>query len=834
MATEDGNAKRELVLPAGEYALIMDMSKGTVSVAVGPHQKSLTANSEVTMSLDPETDRLVQCSIGDSTRRFTTAKQGQYVILENPAPEGRTPQIGAMTATIDLNMGFRVNLPGPTTFPLWPMQRAKVIDAHILRTDQYLVVSIVDEAGATANKGKGFTYRAKSEPEAEGPLEQDHPITLGHRFIVRGTEVSCYIPPTGYEVIPEVVDGKTSYELTAVSLERLEYCTLLDEGGGCRIEKGPAVVFPSPTETFVAETAPDGTKITKFKAIELDNVKGIHVKVTEDYIEDDGTQRKEGDELFITGSDQRIYFPRREHSIIRYGQKSIITYGISIPVGEGRYVLDRIVGGVTLVEGPQTFLPNPIHQVITRRALTATEVRLFYPGNSEVEAVNRVLRDQSTENLGDPDEYLKPEKGEDRGGYRSRALVSETVGGGTSSFDRGTSYTPPRTVILNSKFEGAVKIDVWPGFAIMVTNGKGDRKVVVGPSRTLLQYDETLHRFSLSTGTPKTDDRLVEGVYLQVIANTVSDEVVVETIDLCKLKLTVSYRVNFEGDSKERWFNVSNYVALLTSTLRSMLRKVAKQHRITEFLSKAADIVRDAILGAQVPGGERVGRVFRENGMRVYDMDVLSVEVCDREISRIIGSEQLAVFNHELELAGCTRQRETALAKAETEKMEIETRLQVLSLQLQAKESELKQNAQIQKLQIESTAGNKALEEKLRQERAVLEMATQQKIADIEVEIDETKIKLEELRNTIDVVDLKQRTDIEVAAYKAQMEALGDKLPEALIHLGNNSLMEAMSRNLSVQTMLGGNNLAEVFQNAVGKGQLGDIAKRLFAPEEAR
>jgi hypothetical protein len=37
----------------------------------------------------------------------------------------------------------------------------------------------------------------------------------------------------------------------AVTLERLEYCILLDENGNKRFIQGPAVVFPAPTETFV-------------------------------------------------------------------------------------------------------------------------------------------------------------------------------------------------------------------------------------------------------------------------------------------------------------------------------------------------------------------------------------------------------------------------------------------------------------------------------------------------------------------------------------------------------------------------------------------------------
>lgn len=50
----------------------------------------------------------------------------------------------------------------------------------------------------------------------------------------------------------------------AVTLERLEYCILLDEDGNKRFIEGPDVVFPEPTERFVEKNG-----FRKFKAIEL-------------------------------------------------------------------------------------------------------------------------------------------------------------------------------------------------------------------------------------------------------------------------------------------------------------------------------------------------------------------------------------------------------------------------------------------------------------------------------------------------------------------------------------------------------------------------------------
>lgn len=831
MADDRDRKDTTLILPAGEQALVMDASKGTVSIVVGPYQKSLTAGSEISMKFDRLLDRMVSCSISESTMRFPTARQGQYIVLLNPAKDNVHPQLGAITTTADLLMGQRIHIPGPVSFPIWAMQQADVVDGHVLRTDQYLIVEVYDAEMAQKNRDQGFTFRDKKaeSTEAQGDvaaqraeLTKSLPTTLGHRFIVKGTEVSFYIPPTGYQVVPEIIDGVSNYVRTAVSLERLEYCTLLDENGGRRIEIGPAVVFPTPTETFITEALTDGSGRfnTKFRAIELDEIKGIHVKVTQDYIEDDEakTERKRGDELFITGKEQLIYFPRPEHSIISYGN-SVVKFGIAIPAGEARYVLNRKEGSVKLVEGPITFLPNPILEVIAQRILTPSEAHLFYPGNQAAAQLNDLLREKSTSSTM-PLTYgsQRPEET-----FRSARLVSSTPGGGAPTFDRGDTYTPPRTVVLGSKFDGAVKIEIWPGYAVQVVNGKGERRVVVGPSTIMLQYDETLHRFGLSTGTPKTDKALVEGVYLQVTANSVSDRVEVETGDLCRFSLSLSYRVNFAVTHKDKWFNVSNYVGLLVTTLRSMLRKAAKNYGVAEFQQRATDIIRDLILKtAPAEGGQRPGMTFEENGMHVYDVDVLEVTVQDQNVLTMITRDRIEQLQHEMTLASLHRRRKAALETAAGEEEAIQTKIKLAIEQAKADTFSATAEAEVE-----------ALKQKLAAELEKSRAESDKVLAEINSEIELKNLELQKLKDAARLEALQKEIGIEVEAYKARMGAIDGKLAEALIHVGNAELMEHLSKNLSIQQILGGDNLVDVFQKAVGNTTVGDALKKFMAGKPA-
>ena len=53
----------------------------------------------------------------------------------------------------------------------------------------------------------------------------------------------------------------------------------------------------------------------------------------------------QGDEIFITGKETAIYFPREEHSLVRYDGKDK-HFAVAIPAGEARYVMNRKTGEI--------------------------------------------------------------------------------------------------------------------------------------------------------------------------------------------------------------------------------------------------------------------------------------------------------------------------------------------------------------------------------------------------------------------------------------------------------------------------------------------------------
>jgi major vault protein len=831
MANTDSMGRdRDLVLAPGEFAFVLDTTKGLINTIVGPNKTSMS-NTDQPVVWDKTTRRFGRCETDKAIQIDTIAPEGFYVALYNPAETH--PREASSLPSVALQVGHRINVPGPIRFPLWPGQRADVIKGHHLRSNQYLLAQVYNDAAATENwktavlKPQGDSTIVKPQGEGEKPPVTPPAATVveprvfvpGQLLIIKGTDVAFFIPPTGVKVVPE--GGVFVRE--AVTLERLEYCILLDEDGNKRYVQGPNVVFPEPTEQFVVK---EGQR--KFKAIDLNETTGIYVKVIADY-DEGGAHHKAGDELFITGKEQAIYYQREEHSVIRYGDQTK-HYAVAVPSGEGRYVLDRSSGVVSLIKGPTMLLCDPRRQVIIRRVLAEGTAKLWYPGNEKILEVNKALAAMTA--AADPSQYEIGRVGA-TANYMSLTSTdssrSRTIAGDT--FSRGTTFTPPRTITLDTKYEGAVAIAVWTGYAVLKINKTGRRSVVEGPENILLEYDETLAPLELSTGTPKNDTNLLRTVYLRVHNNKVSDKISVETKDLVKLDVSVSYRVNFEGDDKEKWFAVENYVKLLSDHMRSLIRNVVKRHGVESFYGGAIDIIRDAVLGAvpmePVPIGgtakPRPGRPFTENGMRVYDLEILDVTITSKEVGAMLGKAQMDAIQSALRIA--SEERELAITKrSETIRREIvetkaETTVQAaissgreLTARIELKLAEVTATAEVESKRLTALAE----EQKLHNDVSELERASQQATDDLRIATLSKEIEAEIKRWVGESEQIVKRAG-----------AITPQLAVALTTFADSSLVEKISIALAPMAAANGISAADVLAKLFGGTAFGDVMTQL-------
>ena len=787
--------QKDLVLSINEYAYVLDRTKGNVSCWVGPAKTSLSTSDEMVVFNENTKAFEPARNYYEATKLFTTAPENWYVILKNPTENNSHPRPGTANNLPDnIQIGRKVNIRGPVSFPLYPGQMAKVIRGHALRTNQYLLARVYEAAAASQSQGEML--------DAEGnKIEKTEKYVNGQILVIKGTEVSFYIPPTGIEVIPRDGDSRKGYVREAVTLERLEYCILKDEDGNKRYVHGPEVVFPEPTETFV--TSPKGGYV--FRAMELSPISGLYVKVIAEYKDEDGTNHPVGEEMFITGNDQMIYYPRPEHAIINYDGK-LMHHAIAIPEGEGRYVMNRLTGEINTVRGPAMYLPDPRTEVVVKRKLTEKQCDMWFPGNNDALAYNLALNEKAVEksvakgtaNYANMDAFCF-----------STADTATTLANleAKANISRGTSYSKPRTITLDTKYEGVVAIDIWTGYAVNVISKDGTRKVVCGPQTVLLDYDQTLEVLTMSTGKPKTTDNCIQTVYLRHENNKVSDIINVETKDFVKCAVKVSYCVDFDTKLMDKWFNVENYVKFMCDRIRSEAKRAVKKYTIEEFYNNYSTIIHDIAICADrevADGDTRIGRYFPENGMYVHDCEVLSLSV-ENSIAKLLTAHQEEMVQKSLELSDAEKRVQVAEKLAEAEKKEQELRTQQLLNKM-----ELNRKEALHKLEIQAEINRQNEAEKVAAKEAERDM---QVLIDA---INDAKLARDVKNAEFELSAKKAAADLEVAkqnAYTANvgkiMASIAPELIAAMTSTSNAQLMETVAKAMSPVAMARGESVAE-------------------------
>lgn len=796
--------QKDLVLSINEYAYVLDKTKGNVSCWVGPVKTSLSTSDEL-VRFNERTKQFEGSSYDKAVSLFTTAPENWYVILKNPAENDKHPAPGTANSLPDnVNIGKKINIRGPVSFALYPGQMAKVIRGHALRTNQYLLARVYEADAANHNQGEVIDAKGN---KVENTVTN---CVNGQILVIKGTEISFYIPPTGIEVIPIENNPQKGYVREAVTLERLEYCILKDENGNKRYVHGPEVVFPKPTETFV--TSPKGGVV--FKAIELSKISGIYVKVIAEYTDEKKVHHPVGEEMFITGADQMIYYPRPEHAIINYDNK-VMHHAIAIPEGEGRYIMDRLTGEIKTIKGPAMYLPDPRTEVVVRRKLTPNQCHLWYPGNGDVLAYNESLNEKSVEkSLRANSKSVSADSFWNTMGiscsYLNEAVTTLSDIEASASVSRGTSYTKPRTITLDNKYEGVVSVDVWTGYAVDVISKSGERKVVCGPQTILLDYDQTLEALELSTGRPKNTNRTIKTVYLRHESNKVTDLIEVETKDFVKATVKISYCVNFDKKLQDKWFNIDNYVKYLCDRERSLIKKYVKNYTIDEFYQNYSSIVHDIAVdninkneGCE-DTGRPWGRYFEENGMYVYDAEVLSLEV-QRDIEELLTEHQYEMVKKNLELADAEKNVQIAEALIEAEK----------------KEQELRYDKTVNKLELQKLESEKkiAMQAELNRAQEAERMAAKQAEADLQVLID--KVHDAQLAREQAEADQRQKNAEAAAALEKQkqdayadtvskiMASIGPDLVAAMTTKSNEDMLSAVTEAMAPYAIAKGESIAQ-------------------------
>lgn len=289
--------------------------------------------------------------------------------------------------------------------------------------------------------------------------------------------------------------------------------------------------------------------------------------------------------------------------------------------------------------------------------------------------------------------------------------------------------------------------------------------------------------------------------------NQVSDIVDVVTKDMVGAQIKLSYRVNFVGEPA-KWFLVENYVKFMTDHARSLLCNAAKRHTIEQLNAGYIDIVRDTILGASGEGG-RKGRMFEENGVLIYDVEVSHLTIGDAHIGRLLSEMQQAAVRQALEVAG--RERDLAATK----------RIEVIEREIADQKDETAQHLHEQEKSA-LTRQKTILEEKLKvqeeNEKAkdtanTAQLARERAGAEQRLELDE---KVQEQRI--------KELEAEVKAVVDKAKAIGPDLIAALQAFGDQKIAGDLAKAISPLAILGGESVTDVLAKILKDTAIGDVA----------
>jgi len=711
--------------------------------------------------------------------------------------------------------------------------------------------------------------------EGEAGIGEARKFRMGELIIVQGDQYSFFIPCHGAEVVPwytmEDTEKKTPlYIRPACTLQNLQYCILQDENGTEDYVYGPQVVFPKSTERFWTDA--DGRR--KFEFVELiDKNCGIHLKVVSEFTEgggdgDDGTTYGVGDELWITGENTPIFKPRKQLRCIEYGEGNQLHFGTLVPEEQGRYILDKEAGVIEIREGGQIIICDPRTETIVRRPLTNDQCDLWYPGNEAVKAYNRKLREAESEEgkgvsevafataTGQPpsptvrkrrlpstqkgaletlgagmptrdmsDALSRPEGATTWEDQRyldaeEEAAQTESTGGAGSvpgAFKRRTTHTPPRAITIGSgddPYAGVPRILPWSKNTVQVVKANGERETKVDGAAYLMGFTEDLQALCLSQDTPKgVNAAKKRTVYLQYENNRVKDQFEAITADGVKVTIAVDYRIDFDIEQKDKWFDVIDYVELAYVRMRSVLTTAVRTVDIETFYGRGQEMIRDFVLG--FPGAEKVGDPapelpeedevgakpprpgfpFADNGMCITDCDVQPLELEDKELQEKLDDLQQQIIESNVAIAASTKNLAATTELEDLKRQLLAQRDKTAVAENDLALANLQRELQQAVARVESTqAEEEARLQIITAQQAILDKEAAAELARTKAESDQA-LAAKETENGL----AKAMLEAETAASTAIAASFKDGLGEIAAALSDGRNMEVLAQAFNVQ-----------------------------------
>ncbi|MBZ5714260.1 hypothetical protein [Nannocystis pusilla] len=692
--------RQKIPVPRRSFLWSLNETSGEILTHIGPTEFTPSANDRIVRS----NGRGGYEPAPMEARPFIIARDGEYVLLENPVaadhPEGPNGSyVPGGNKEKELRLGTKKIIPGPCAFALWPGQSAEVRPAHKLNANQYLLVEVVGPLDETApyfrlviesaglssvviDGADDDTFR-RSQPE---PATKAHPtqLRIGQRIVIQGRHTQFFIPPTGIEVVP--------------ALEETEARGREDDG---------VTTLPVAAQEELAKLLSqvgEGMSVKQFSVVKNEirhrqdltsGERGVILATLDEAWNDRASQRRQRTAdggrgvaadpyarravvlgpknfcfLFDADGNPRIVrgparvFPGPHDTFLQRGSRRRVYDAYEL--GEHQALYLRIITPIVRDELAKRLPPGTPtgrdHYEAGAELLVRGLPSVFFPF-IEAEVLNPVTREPHVGN--DHDAVVIDAIGIDQksGVYvrDQRTGMVKMVRGETSYLvdPRGEEHVqrriphdkwnlwighaePHKLTTAEVVTPWALSVIVPNNEAVLITSRHG-RRVVVGPRTELLEYEEQLTALKLSKGKTKDGHTTVTTCFLRVQGGRVADNFEIESADFVRFKVKLGLAGHFEGEP-EKWFHVEDPVKLLADTVRARVREAARVLSATQLLIEFPAVVRQTLLG----GDDGVLR-FADNGMVLSGVDVLGFQVADPALAELFANVQREAVSLQLQ-----------------------------------------------------------------------------------------------------------------------------------------------------------------------------------------
>jgi hypothetical protein len=264
------------------------------------------------------------------------------------------------------------------------------------------------------------------------------------------------------------------------------------------------------------------------------------------------------------------------------------------------------------------------------------------------------------------------------------------------------------------------------------------------------------------------------------------------------------------------------------------LKREAKLHTIEEFYENASDIVRKVALNISDEETNkeietdcgREGRFFKENGMLVHDVEVLSVTV-EEDVEDIIDAHQKRMIEKSLELSNANKEIEVVTKLAEVDKtkadLEYNTKLYGLDLNNKLSKEKIKKDEEIKRIEEASELAAKTAEQKL---QTLMDAIQKSELARQKAKTDAEIAHQKEIDN-LEIVKQRAYTD----AVKKVVDSISPDLIAAMVSTSNAELLSSVAESMSPYAMANGESVADVTNKLLRGTSLEGLVENLTVNE---